>query len=187
MNGKLFFWSCALNGKIHKENGINGFGGMDGFGNIGKLNGLYTPVRGIGFAVLDLVGRGLAVAESHMDAVRDFLTEMLQKGRVKGHFWGLLNILIGRRISRADGTVLSTGITWRALANLLKQCHYDAELVRELGMDPDAVGQRDRQRFWYAVIGKADVASEEATKQGDKLAALIQKDGYVIGPAPGTK
>jgi hypothetical protein len=122
-----------------------------------------------------------------MDAVRDFLMEMLQKGRVKGHFLGLLNILIGRRISRSDGAVLSTGVTWRALADLLKQCRFDDELVRDLGLDPDAIGQRDRQRFWYAVIAKADVASEEATRQGDKLAAIIQKDGYVIGPAPGTK
>ena len=122
-----------------------------------------------------------------MDAVRDFLTEMLQKGRVSGHFLGLLHILIGRRVSRADGTVLSTGVTWRAVANLLKQCHYDAELVRELGMDPDAIGQRDRQRFWYAVIARADVASEEATRQADKLAAILQKDDYVIGSAPGTK
>ena len=122
-----------------------------------------------------------------MDAVRDFLLEMLQKGRVKGHLLGLLNILIGRRISRADGAVISTGVTWRALANLLKQCHYDIEMVRELGFDPDAIGQRDRQRFWYAVIAKADVASEEATRQGDKLTAVLAKDGYVIGPAPGTK
>jgi hypothetical protein len=122
-----------------------------------------------------------------MDPVRDFLMDLLQKGRAKGHLLGLLNILIGRRISRADGTVISTGVTWRALANLLKQCHYDAELVRELGLDPDALAPRDRQRFWYAVIAKADVASEEATQQGDKLAAVLQKDGYVIGPPPGMK
>jgi hypothetical protein len=122
-----------------------------------------------------------------MDTVRDFLSEMLQKGRAKGHFLGLLNILIGRRITRADGTVLSTGVTWRALANLLKQCHFDAELVRELSLVPDTIGQRDRQRFWYAVIANANVASEEATRQGDKLAAILAKDGYVIGQAPGTK
>ena len=158
---------------------------MDRFGKIGNLNGLHAT--GIAFAHLDLAERGLANAESHMDAVRDFLLEMLQKGHAKGHFLGLLNILIGRRISRADGTVLSTGVTWRALADLLKQCHYDVELVRELGLDPDAIGQRDRQRFWYAVIAKADVASAEATRQADKLSAILLKDGYVIGPAPGTK
>jgi hypothetical protein len=122
-----------------------------------------------------------------MDAVRDFLLEMRQKGRVNGHFLGLLNILIGRRICRADGLVLSTGVTWRALANLLRQCHYDAELVRELGLNPDDIGQRDRLRFWYAAIAKADVAAEGATRQGDKLAAMLAKDGYVISQAPGTK
>ena len=120
-----------------------------------------------------------------MDHVREFLAEMLQKSRVKGHFLGLLNVVIGRRISRVDGTVLSTGTTWRALANLLKQCQYDAELVRELGMDPEILSSRERQRFWYAVIARADVASEEATHAGDLLATLLQKDGYDIGAAPG--
>jgi hypothetical protein len=106
---------------------------------------------------------------------------------VNSHLLGLLNIVIGRRISRADGTVLSTGVTWRALAGLLKQCQYDVELVRELGMEPDDLAPRERQRFWYNVIAKADVASQEATQQGDRLAAILQKDGYVIGPAPGSK
>jgi hypothetical protein len=122
-----------------------------------------------------------------MDPVREFLNEVMQKGRVNSHLLGLLNIVIGRRISRADGTVLSTGVTWRALAGLLKQCQYDVELVRELGMEPDDLAPRERQRFWYNVIAKADVASQEATQQGDRLAAILQKDGYVIGPAPGSK
>ena len=122
-----------------------------------------------------------------MDHVREFLSQMLQTGRVKGNFLGLLNIAIGRRISRVDGTLLSTGMTWRALANALKQCQFDAELVRELGIDPEILSSREAQRFWYAVIARADIASQKATLAGDRLAELLANEGFIIGSAPGGK
>ena len=102
-----------------------------------------------------------------------------------GHFLGLLHIIIGRRISRADGTLLSSGLTWRQLAELLKLMRWDKEQVRELGLNPDDLPPRDRQRYWYAAILAGKVDSPAAKTAGDVLARLAAKLGFVIGPAPG--
>jgi len=120
-----------------------------------------------------------------MDRVREFLIELQKHSRVQGHFLGLLHIIIGRRIARSDGTVVSTGVTWRDLATMLKQVRWDIESVRELGIIPDDLPARDRQRFWYSVIAQADVASANAIEAGNRLAAELQTLGYVIGQAPG--
>ncbi len=121
-----------------------------------------------------------------MDGVREFLESVRRSGRAKGRLLGALNIAIGRRISRADGTVLSSGITWRELAALLKQLRWDVNAVRELGLDPDELPPRDRIRFWYTAISHAQVFSAAAIKAGDTLAAEVADLGFVIGPAPGS-
>src|SRR6266480_2471362 len=108
-----------------------------------------------------------------MDGVRDFLDDTHKHHRARGHFLGLLHILIGRRISRSDGTILSTGLTWRDLANILKTVRWDPEAVRDLGIDPDALPPRDRQRYWYSAIAQAQVSSEAAIRDADKLAAVL--------------
>lgn len=119
-----------------------------------------------------------------MDGVEEFLSDVQKRGLAKGKFLGLLNVLIGRRVARRDGTVLSTGVTWRALAAALKKLRWDTDAVLELGIDPTTLPPRDRQRFWYSAITQASVATVEATKAGDQFAATVSSD-YDIGPAPG--
>lgn len=114
-----------------------------------------------------------------MDAQRDFLQEI--KEHTQGNFLGLLRLLIGRRIKKADGTVISNGLTWRELAALLKIVHWNTECVRELGLDPDKLAPRDRQRFWYSAIAQAGIDSQKATEAGEKLADVLRKQGYDIG------
>jgi hypothetical protein len=114
-----------------------------------------------------------------MDALREFLEDV--KLPAQGNFLGLLHLLIGHRIKKADGTILSNGLTWRDLAALLKKVHWNTECVRDLGLDPEKLAPRDRQRFWYTAIAQAGVDSPKATQAGDKLADVLRKQGYVIG------
>src|SRR3954469_20244943 len=88
------------------------------------------------------------VRSQGMDGAQTFLDELRQHGLVEGNVLGLLHVLIGRRVTRADGTLVSPGLTWRALADLLKSLRWNKDAVRELGLDPAALPPRDRQRFW---------------------------------------
>jgi hypothetical protein len=118
-----------------------------------------------------------------MDGVREFLDAVRHDQLVKGHFRGLLHLVIGRTISRRDGTVLSRGVTWRQLAEVLKLLRWDRELVPELGLNPDDLPPRDRQRFWYSAIAAARIDSNEARGEADKLIPLVAKLGYVVSQA----
>ncbi|HJZ91997.1 MAG TPA: hypothetical protein VKE40_14075 [Gemmataceae bacterium] len=120
-----------------------------------------------------------------MEGLREFLEKVRQNHLVRGHFRALLHVAIGRRISRADGTVLSTGCTWRQLSELLRIMRWDKELVRELGLVPDDLPPRDRQRYWYAAITSAHVDAPDARDLGDQFARLVAPLGFVVGPAPG--
>jgi hypothetical protein len=120
-----------------------------------------------------------------MDQLREFLNAIRDHGALRGNFLGLLHILIGRRITRADGTLISGGTTWRELAALLKQLRWDREAVRDLKMDPAALPPRDRERFWYTAIAQADVSSTAAKTAGDRLIPPLKTLGYLVGPAPG--
>lgn len=120
-----------------------------------------------------------------MDGVQSFLDELRQNGLAQGNFLGLLHVLIGRRVTRADGTPVSPGLTWRELAALFKRQRWDKDAVRELGLDPADLPPRDRQRFWYTVIAQAHVDSPAAVEAGNRLADLLQPLGYVVSPPPG--
>ncbi len=120
-----------------------------------------------------------------MEGVREFLERLRQHGLAEAHFLGLLHIAIGRRIAHVDGRVLSTGLTWRQLAELLKVMRWDKEQVREVGLNPDDLPPRDRQRYWYAAIIAAKVDSAIARAAGDTLAALVANLGFIVGPGPG--
>lgn len=122
-----------------------------------------------------------------MDARVEFLNQVREAGLDQGHFVGLLHILIGRRIESAAGTLISSGSTWRDVASLLKKVRWPREAVTELKLNPDDLPLRDRERYWYAVIGLAHVDTPEAAKAGDALVEALGKAGYVVGPAPGTK
>src|SRR5437660_4352062 len=122
-----------------------------------------------------------------MDALQELLEDLKQHGLERGHALGLFHVLIGRRIARADGAVVSNGLTWRELASWLKKVRWDKDAVRDLGLEPEAMPPRDRQQYWYAAIARAGVDSDKAAKAGDQLAAKLTKSGYVIGPPPGKK
>jgi hypothetical protein len=120
-----------------------------------------------------------------MDLLREFLEVVRSQGVAQGNLRGLLHVLIGRRISKADGTTVSGGMTWRELAAQLKKHRWDREAVRDLGLDPDQLPPRDREKFWYTAISQANVAGPEATAAGDELARALAPLGYVVGGAPG--
>lgn len=122
-----------------------------------------------------------------MDQLREFLNAVRDSGAASGNFLGLLNVLIGRRITRADGTAVSGGMTWRELSVLLKQLRWDRDVLRELKLDAAALPPRDRERFWYVAIARTDVASAAATAAGDRLIKPLKALGYIVGPAPGAK
>ncbi len=119
-----------------------------------------------------------------MDQLREFLETVKQTAAAKGNLRGLLHILIGRRITRPDGTVVSTGLSWREAANLFKLTRWEPDTVSELGLDAEALPPRDRQRYWYAAIAQSGVDTPAARTAGDKLAGALKKHGYVIGPGP---
>jgi hypothetical protein len=119
-----------------------------------------------------------------MDALRELLDDLKRHGLDQGNWLGLLNLVIGRRLEKADGTVISRGLTWRELAALLKKLRWDRDAVREVGLNPDDLPPRDRQQYWYSAIARAHVDSDEATRQGDRLAEKIQELGYRVGPGP---
>ena len=121
-----------------------------------------------------------------MERLRELLELLRKKGTAQGNFLGLLHLLIGRRITGEDGTVISTGVTWRELANLLKRVRWEPEAVQEVGLKPAELPMRDRQRYWYTVIAQAGVDGPEAAARGERLAAALRALGYVVGPAPGT-
>ena len=119
--------------------------------------------------------------------MREFLDDLRPGGLAKGNFLGLLNVLIGRRIEKADGTVISVGVTWRQTAAWLKKIHWDKEAARELGLAPAKLPPRDRRRYWYAAITGANVDSPEARAAGDKLAKVLAGAGYVVKGGPATR
>ena len=112
--------------------------------------------------------------------MREFWDDLKRHGHAQGNFLGLLNVLIGRRIEKADGTLISVGLTWRETAAWLKKARWDKEAVRELGLTPAQLPPRDRQRYWYAAITGAKVDSPEATAAGDRLAEALAEAWYVV-------
>lgn len=119
-----------------------------------------------------------------MAALYDFLEETKRNRCAAGNFLGLLNVLIGRRVARSDGSTVSAGLTWREAALALKKARWDREAVRELGIDPATLPPRDRQRFWYSAISQAQVDSPAASGAGDRLAEAVAAAGYQVSAAP---
>src|SRR5262245_62783739 len=120
-----------------------------------------------------------------MDALADLLLDLKQSGLAHGQFLGFLHVIIGRRINKKDGTPMTAGVTWRQLAMQLKKLRWNTDAVKELGLNPDDLPPRDRERYWYTAIMRARVDTMEAEKAGDKFAAMLKKRGYDVGPPPG--
>ena len=119
-----------------------------------------------------------------MDGLQTLLDAVRDNGLAVGHLRGVVHIAIGRQVTTLDGKVVSTGVTWRDLAERLKSARYDVSLGLEVGADADVIAPRDRQRFWYAAISLALPDGAEAIRQADALAAPLRRLGYVIGPPP---
>ena len=123
-----------------------------------------------------------------MDALSTLLDQLKKSGQAKGNLRGFLHVLIGRTITRrSDKTVVSKGVAWRELAGYLKKHRWDPEAVRELGLDPDDLPPRDRQRFWYSAIMHAKVESAEAIAAGDQFAGVLKGLDYDAGPSPASR
>lgn len=119
-----------------------------------------------------------------MDVLAALFQQLKSQGLAKGHFLGFLHVLIGRKISLADGTPVSNGISWRALAEWLKKIRWDPEDVRELGIDPETLPPRDRFRYWNLSISQAKVDSSDAIAAGEAFAEKLRQLGYQVGPPP---
>jgi hypothetical protein len=119
-----------------------------------------------------------------MAALYDFLEEVRRSGRATGNFLGLLHLLIGRRVAKQDGTVISAGLTWREVAAALKKVRWEKVAVRDLGLDPATLPPRDRLRYWYTAIARAQVDSKRAIEAGNRLAEALQASGYMVGASP---
>jgi hypothetical protein len=94
-------------------------------------------------------------------------------------------VLVGRRITRTDGTPVSAGLTWREAAVLLKRVRWPREAVKELGLKPADLPPRDRERYWYIAIARAGIDSAAVVTAGNRLAEELRSVGYVAGPPPG--
>ncbi len=116
-----------------------------------------------------------------MDQLRDFLDAIKASGVATGHFRGLLFVLIGLPIKAADGTPLSSGMSWRAAASALKACRWDRLAVQELGLDPSDLAPRDREKYWYTAISRADLGSSLARSSAESFARAVAPLGFTIG------
>src|SRR5689334_1406868 len=156
---------------------------------MGELHSSLTPkvIDGVARVIAPEPGRDRGSrGRSHgMDGTRELLEAIRDNGLAAGRFRGVLHIAIGRKVTRPDGTVVSTGVTWRELAALLKLLRFDKELVRELGADPEVLAPRDRQRFWYSAIALGRVDSPEAVAEAERLVGPLKDLGFVVGALPG--
>ncbi len=119
-----------------------------------------------------------------MERLRELLELIRSQGLAVGHFRGVCHVAVGRRILDKTGRLVSAGVTWRELSALLKDLRFDKDLVAELGVDPDDLAPRDRQRFWYSAIALAKPDSPEARAEAELVVAALKPFGYVVGPAP---
>ena len=119
-----------------------------------------------------------------MDGLQRLLEAVRDNGLAVGHLRGVLHVAIGRKVLAADGSLLSAGVTWRELADRLKQAKYDVALGLEVGADADVIAPRDRQRFWYAVIALAQPDGAVAVGQAEALVPSLRRLGFEVGPPP---
>jgi len=118
-----------------------------------------------------------------MDAVTELLETIRAKNLARGTFRGFLHVLIGRRVSSPAGKLVSAGMTFRDVAALLKRLRWEPNDVKELGIDPDVLPPRDRQRYWFTAICQAQVDGQAASAEAEKFASLLQAEGYKVSPA----
>ena len=122
-----------------------------------------------------------------MEAMAALLELIKKQNLAKDNLVGFFHVLIGRKITGTDGETLTGGLAWRELANWLRKVRWDTKTVRDLGIDPDELPPKDRQRFWYTAIARAGVDTPAGAKAGDAFAKKLETHGYKVGPPPGQK
>jgi hypothetical protein len=121
-----------------------------------------------------------------MSGTLQLLNLLVEHQLAKGLLRGVLHICIGRTVVRTtDDAVLCTGVSWRELAALLKDSKFDRTLAVEVGADPETLHPKEREKFWYAVIGLAKVDSTAARDEADKLAKKLAAHGLGVLPPGG--
>jgi hypothetical protein len=115
-----------------------------------------------------------------MDALSKLLEPLKKDSRIEKHFLGLLHVLIGRRINTADGQLVSSGLTWRELAAKLKKVRWDPAAADKLNIAVKDLPPRDRTRFWYLAISRAQVDSTAAMASAHEVAKILLDLGYVV-------
>jgi hypothetical protein len=121
--------------------------------------------------------------EARMNRLSELLQCVHKNEEMAANFLGLLNVLIGRRITATSGEEVSRGMSWREAAALLRSVRWDKSAVRQLGLDPVDLPPRDRARFWYVAIAQAGVDTSKACRAGDQLAAELKKAGFLVNPS----
>ena len=119
-----------------------------------------------------------------MGGLYDFLADLKQRGQAAGQFLGLLNVLIGRRVQKEDGSPISSGVTWRELSFALKKVRWEKESVRDLGIDPARVAAARSAALLVCRHRPGPVDSARASAAGDRLAEVLRLSGYRVSPAP---
>jgi hypothetical protein len=114
-----------------------------------------------------------------MDGVQQVLEMIRSQKLARGRLRGLFQLFIGHKLATADGTVISTGLTWRQLARALKEARFEKDLVSEVGADPETLSPRDRERFWYSAIAMG-LAAGDATPQMDQLLKVLKPMGVRV-------
>ncbi len=115
----------------------------------------------------------------------DLLNLVREKQYASQLLRGLFHVLVGRTIHSSQGDVISEGLPWRRAAELLKEAHFDRQLVRSIGLNPDDLSPKDRAKFWYQAMSRAKLDSAAVRAEGDQLAEFVMPYGFIIGPAPG--
>lgn len=115
-----------------------------------------------------------------MDAIRSMLARVRSPGFPAEHFPGLLYLLIGKTLVTSDGKVASKGFTWRECASLLKTARIDPELARTLGINPDDLPPRDREKFWYVALTRFPVGSDKAQHSATALVPWLADSGLTV-------
>lgn len=115
-----------------------------------------------------------------MDAIRSLLARVRSPGFPTELFPGLLHLLIGKTLIDQDGKVASKGFTWRECASLLKTARIDPELARTLGLNPEDLPPRDREKFWYVALTRFPVGCEKAQKSATALVPWLAKAGLKV-------
>ncbi|MCI0376069.1 MAG: hypothetical protein L0215_00535 [Gemmataceae bacterium] len=115
-----------------------------------------------------------------MDALNPFFENIKKNALAQGNLLGFLYVLIGRRIVNSKGETVSAGMTWRELSDWLKKVRWEPEGVRDLGLSPNELPPRDRQRFWYAAISRAGIDSPQAKEAGENFAEILRRHGYQV-------